>query len=112
MMAQTRQPLPPLRRAGGDGSTGVVGPSRCGANGRVSAGLTALRGVSTVSIARKYGLLGDTSFTRRILTDARTENPGAALITRSSGRSWPNWAVARICQLPQEEVCWHCLSTD
>ena len=21
-------------------------------------------------------------------------------------------AVARICQLPQEEVCWHCLSTD
>ena len=77
-MAQTRQPLPPLRRAGGDGSTGVVGPSRCGANGRVSAGLTSLRGVSTVSIARKYGLLGDTSFTRRILTDARTENLPAA----------------------------------
>ena len=33
-----------------------------------------------MSIARKYGLLGDTSFTRRILTDARTENPGAALM--------------------------------
>ena len=54
-----------------------------------------------------------TALRRSTLPHRRTGGRNLPLLRRMSwGGSDRMYWVARICQLPQEEVCWHCLSTD